>query len=177
MGISADGRTVVVANRMGQSASLLRLGEEVAVKHSVVIDGEATAVAVTPDGTRALVTKFAEHAVAVLDIEGDTLKYDPANDIAVGRRPYNVQITPNGKLALVASNGNNGFPDGHVDTVTVIDLEVFPPRAIDHVTVGDGPAGLAISPDGTLGRCRSSREARRPSKASCSTTRRAPSRC
>jgi DNA-binding beta-propeller fold protein YncE len=61
-----------------------------------------------------------------------------------------VQITPDGTLALVANNGNNGFPDGHTDTVTVVDLEANPPRAIDHVTVGDGPEGLAISPDGKL---------------------------
>ena len=31
-----------------------------------------------------------------------------------------------------------------------MDLEASPPRTIDHVTVGDAPEGLAISPDGTL---------------------------
>ncbi|MFP6856317.1 MAG: hypothetical protein VCA73_03515 [Roseibacillus sp.] len=34
--------------------------------------------------------------------------------------------------------------------MSVIDLEADPPRAIDHITVGDGPEGLAISPDGKL---------------------------
>jgi len=32
----------------------------------------------------------------------------------------------------------------------VIDLEANPPRVIDHVTVGDSPEGLAISPKGDL---------------------------
>ncbi len=150
MGISADGKTVVVANRKGKSVSLLRLEEKAEITHTIEIEGEAAAVAVMPDGKRALVTKFAEHAVAIIDIDGNNLKYDIKNDVAVGRWPYNVQITPNGKIALVANNGNNGFPDGHADTVTVIDLEANPPRAIDHVTVGDGPEGLAISPDGKL---------------------------
>lgn len=148
LGMSEDGKSVVVANRKGRSATLLRLGDTLEAVHTVEIEGEAAAVAMTPDGRRALVTKFAEHAVAVLEVRDNQLHYDPDHDIAVGRWPYNVQITPNGKIALVANNGNNGFPDGHADTVTVVDLEASPPRAIDHVTVGDGPEGLAISPDG-----------------------------
>ena len=32
----------------------------------------------------------------------------------------------------------------------MIDLEADPPRVIDHVTVGDSPEGLAISPKGDL---------------------------
>jgi DNA-binding beta-propeller fold protein YncE len=50
----------------------------------------------------------------------------------------------------IFSEDSLGFPDGHADTVSVIDLEADPPRAIDHITVGDGPEGLAISPDGKL---------------------------
>ena len=46
--------------------------------------------------------------------------------------------------------GNGGSSDGNVDTVSVIDLEANPPRVIDHVTVGDSPEGLAISPNGDL---------------------------
>ncbi|MEO1842833.1 MAG: hypothetical protein ABGZ37_01005 [Akkermansiaceae bacterium] len=34
--------------------------------------------------------------------------------------------------------------------MSVIDLEADAPRAIDHITMGDGPEGLAISPDGKL---------------------------
>ncbi len=61
-----------------------------------------------------------------------------------------MSITPNGKLALTADNGNGGSSDGNVDTVSVIDLEANPIRVIDHVTVGDSPEGLAISPKGNL---------------------------
>ena len=43
---------------------------------------------------------------------------------------------------------NTGVSAGHADTITVIDATANPPRAIDHVTVGDGPEGFAISPDG-----------------------------
>jgi YVTN family beta-propeller protein len=39
---------------------------------------------------------------------------------------------------------------GNADTVSVIDLTARPPHVIDSVSVGDGPEGLAISPDGRL---------------------------
>jgi DNA-binding beta-propeller fold protein YncE len=64
--------------------------------------------------------------------------------------PYNVDIVPNGKIALVANNGAAGAADGNVDTVSIIDLDQNPPRVIDHVVVGDAPEGLAISPKGDL---------------------------
>ena len=43
--------------------------------------------------------------------------------MTVGLWPYNVDVTPDGKLALTADNGNSGAADGQVDTVSVIDLE------------------------------------------------------
>jgi YVTN family beta-propeller protein len=68
----------------------------------------------------------------------------------VGLWPYNIGVTPNGKLAIAANNGNSGAADGQVDTVSVIDLETNPPRVIDHVVVGDGPEGFVISPTGKI---------------------------
>src|SRR5207247_1784110 len=71
-------------------------------------------------------------------------------DMPAGLWPYNIDITPNGTLDLTADNGNGGASDGHVDTVSVIDLEANPPRVIDRVVVGDAPEGLAISPTGEI---------------------------
>ena len=102
-----------------------------------------------PDGKRALAAKFPEHKVALLAIDGQTVTYD-GKDIPVGLWPYNVAITPDGALALTADNGAMGASDGHVDTVSVIDLEAEPPRVIDKVVVGDAPEGLAISPTGEI---------------------------
>ena len=59
-------------------------------------------------------------------------------------------VTPNGKIALTSDNGGAGSSDGSVDTTSVIDLEANPPRIIDRVVVGDGPEGLAMSPNGDL---------------------------
>jgi DNA-binding beta-propeller fold protein YncE len=59
-------------------------------------------------------------------------------------------VTPDGRLAMSADNGNAGAADGNVDTVSVIDLQAAPPRVVDKVVVGDSPEGFAISPTGRL---------------------------
>jgi len=64
--------------------------------------------------------------------------------------PYNIGLTADGKIGIMSDNGNVGAPDGHIDTVSVFDLESNPPRVIDRVVVGDAPEGFAISPKGDL---------------------------
>jgi DNA-binding beta-propeller fold protein YncE len=103
----------------------------------------------TPDGKRALAVKFSGHKVALLNVDGEKVSYSKV-DLPVGLWPYNLDVTPDGRLALSADNGNAGAADGNVDTVSVIDLEASPPRVIDKVVVGDGPEGFAISPTGKL---------------------------
>ncbi|MGH7117323.1 MAG: YncE family protein [Stellaceae bacterium] len=87
--------------------------------------------------------------MALLTIDGGKLTYTK-RDLPTGIFPYNVAVTPDGKLALTADNGGGGSSDGNIDTVGVIDLAANPPRVIDHVVVGDSPEGLAISPKGDL---------------------------
>jgi DNA-binding beta-propeller fold protein YncE len=67
--------------------------------------------------------------------------------------PTNLQITPDGKLGLVANSVVNvrdgatwkAVPD---DKLFVIDLTASPPKLIDTVTVGKQPSGIAISHQG-----------------------------
>jgi DNA-binding beta-propeller fold protein YncE len=151
LAINNAGTMALVTNRDDGTVSVLSInGKDVKVTDTVSVgaagDGVA-AVAITPDGKRALVAKPAVNKVALVSINGDKVTYDK-RDLPVGIFPYNVVIAPNGKLALTADNGNNGSSDGNVDTVSVIDLEANPIRVIDHVTVGDSTEGLAISPDG-----------------------------
>jgi DNA-binding beta-propeller fold protein YncE len=110
---------------------------------------QVASVAITRDGKWALVTKFPGHKIAVLKIDGQKVTYDKY-DMPVGLWPYNIDVTPDGKIAISADNGNAGGSDGHVDTVSVIDLEATPPRVIDRVVVGDAPEGFAISPTGAI---------------------------
>src|SRR5215510_9437553 len=69
--------------------------------------------------------------------------------------PTNLQITPDGKLGLVANSVNHvqegnawkAVPD---DKLYVIDLTADPPKLIDTVAVGRQPSGLSISKKGDL---------------------------
>jgi len=164
MAINKTGTLALVANRADDTVGVLLIdGKTVKLVDTVSVASPAaaagapptppatpSAVAITPDGKRALVVKSGANRVALLDIDGQKVSYakvDGKNyDMATGLNPLNVQVTPDGKLAIV--NNIGGGQDGQVDTVGVIDLEANPPRVVDQVVVGDGPEGLAMSPTG-----------------------------
>jgi len=150
MSINRAGNLALVANRNDNSISVLRIaGKKVTLIDTVPMGEQVSHVRFTPDGKRAVAAKFPGHKIALLDVNGEKVTYNKV-DVTAGLWPYNVDVTPDGKLAISADNGNAGAADGHVDTVTVIDLEANPPRAIDKVVVGDAPEGFAISPTGKL---------------------------
>jgi DNA-binding beta-propeller fold protein YncE len=153
MAIAPKGDIALAANRAGGSISVLSIkGKEVKVVDTVeigVAGDQVSAVAITPDGRRALAVKAAANKVALLSIDGEKVTYDK-RDLPPGIYPYNIAVTPNGKMAITADNGAGGGSDGNVDAVSIIDLEADPPRIIDHVVIGDAPEGLAMSPKGDL---------------------------
>jgi len=153
MAISPKGDLALVANRADGTISVLSIrGKEVLVLDTVTVGAgtdQVSAIAITPDGKQALAVKSAANKVALLSIDGQKVTYGK-RDLPAGIFPYNIAVTPDGKLALTADTGNGGSSDGNVDTVSVIDLEADPSRVIDHVTVGDSPEGLGISPKGDL---------------------------
>lgn len=150
MSINRAGNLALIANRADNSISVLRIsGKQVQLIDTVPIGEQVSHVVFTPDGKRALAAKFPGHKIALLQVDGGKVIYTKT-DMPVGLWPYNVDVTPDGKLAITADNGNSGAADGHIDTVSVIDLEATPSRVIDRVVVGDAPEGLAISPTGKL---------------------------
>ena len=150
LAINRAGTLALVANRADKSISVLSInGNDVKLVDTVAMGDEVASVAFTPDGKRALATKFAAHKIALLTIEGQKAT-NAKHDMPVGLWPYNIDVTPDGKIGISADNGNSGAPDGHIDTVSIIDLEQQPPRVIDRVVVGDAPEGFAISPKGDV---------------------------
>ena len=90
-------------------------------------------------GRQDLAVATAAHVFSIADVGGATVSI-----LNAGAR-----LKPAG-MELSADNGNGGRSDGNADTVTVIDLEANPPRAVDKIVVGDSPEGFAISPTGKL---------------------------
>jgi DNA-binding beta-propeller fold protein YncE len=150
LSINRAGNLALIANRTDNSISVLRIsGKKVELIDTVAIGEQVAHVRFTPDGKRAVAGKFPGHKIAMLDVNGEKVTYGKV-DVPTGLWPYNFDLTPDGKLALVADNGAAGNADGNVDTVTVVDIEANPPRVIDKVVVGDAPEGFAISPTGKL---------------------------
>jgi DNA-binding beta-propeller fold protein YncE len=148
--ISKKGDLALVTNRADNSITVLTIsGKDVKVTDTIAMGDSVAHVAISPDGTKALAIKPVVNKVAFLKVDGQKVVYEKY-DMPTGVFPYNVDIVPNGQIALVANNGAAGSADGNVDTVSVIDLDQNPPRVIDHVVVGDAPEGLAISPKGDL---------------------------
>jgi DNA-binding beta-propeller fold protein YncE len=150
MALSPDGQIALVCNRAGNSISVLRIdGMNVKNVSTVDIGDMVTHVAFTPDGNKALFNRYEKASIGILNVRG-TEVISAGVDIPVGRYPYSFAITPDGTLALVPNMGSTGRSDGHMGSLTVIDLSLDPPRVIDTVTVGDTPEGIAVSPDGSL---------------------------
>jgi DNA-binding beta-propeller fold protein YncE len=148
--INAAGNLALVANRDDKSISVLKIeGTQVKLTETVPMGDSVAHVVFTPDGKRALAIKPLANKVSLLDVSGDKVTYNKL-DLPTYIFPYNVAVTPDGKLALTADNGAAGGSDGSVDLVSVVDLEADPPRVIDRVVVGDGPEGLAVSPKGDV---------------------------
>lgn len=148
--ISKKGDLALVTNRADNSITVLTIsGKDVKVTDTIAMGDSVAHVAISADGTKALTVKPVVNKVAFLKIDGQKVAYEKY-DMPTGVFPYNVDIVPNGTIALVANNGAAGSADGNADTMSVIDLNQNPPRVIDHVVVGDAPEGLAISPKGDL---------------------------
>ncbi|HVH82094.1 MAG TPA: hypothetical protein VM782_22035, partial [Stellaceae bacterium] len=154
LAISPDGKWALVCNRDDGTISVLSItGKEVKVADTVTVGAAAdkvSAVAISPDAKTALAVKPGTDKVAVLTIDNGKVAYDAKNDLPANNYPYNVAITPDGQIGLVANTGGGGSSDGSADTVSVIDMTAKPIHIIDHITVGDSPEGLAISPKGNI---------------------------
>lgn len=147
LAIARSGKLALIANRAGKSVSVLSIdGTTVRAVAEVPIEEEVAAVAITPDGKRAFVVKNFSNRIGVLATDGEKVSYDKALDMPAGYTPYNVEVTPDGRYALSINQG--GGLSGNIDTVVTIDAAASPPRVIDQGAVGDGPEGMAISPNG-----------------------------
>lgn len=148
--INRAGTLALVANRAEGTISVYRIhGHDVTPAGKIEIgpvSSEVSHAAFTPDGRHALVTRFGDHSVNVLRIEGDKVT-KTEREITTGVRPYGLTVTPDGKWALVA---NIGRSTGDADTVSLIDLRREPYRIVDTISVGQTPEGITAAPDSRL---------------------------
>ncbi len=129
--LALHGDRLVTANSDSGSVTLVDVAAG-AVLAEIAVGNDPRTVAITPDGTIALVALRGDHSLAVVDLEGMAL----AATIPVGHMPYGV--VTDGRRAYVSCFGE--------DRVAVVDLaagEVFA-----RLDVPDSPSGLALDETG-----------------------------
>ena len=148
--INRQGNLALVANRGDGTVSVFTIsGKTVSGLGKIAVgpaNGGPSHVAITPDGKMALVTRDGDSYISVLSIDGPKVEYTK-RDLAAGLRPYGLDISKNGAVAVVANIGR-GLGDN--DSVSVIDLKARPPRVVETISVDQTPEGIKLSPDGTL---------------------------
>jgi DNA-binding beta-propeller fold protein YncE len=146
--INPAGTLALVANRNEGTVSIFTIAGTTLTAAGKIDFGEAKAgpsgIAFTPDGNTALVTRDGDHKISVLSVDGTTVT-DTKRVMTGGFRPYAVQVSPKGDIAVV---GNQGANAGDIMPVNVIDLKGKAPRIVRTVDVGQYVEGLAFSPDG-----------------------------
>ncbi len=148
MSINRPGTLALVANRNDGTVSIFTISGKSLTAAGKIDFGNPksgpSSVALSPDGKMALVTRDGDHKISVLSVEGNKVE-DTKRVLTGGFRPYAIQISPKGDVAVV---GNQGGNTGDIDTITVIDLKGKAPRIVHTLDVGQIVEGLAFSDDG-----------------------------
>ena len=126
----------------------VRLAEQVKVG-----DKRLSGIAFTHDGKAAIVAQRDENGAAVLAIDGGKITLTNEK-ISTGVTPYAVDVSSDGKWAVIGNTGVDsmlglqGRTFGDADIVTLVDTSQRPFRAVQQISVPSTPEGVAISPDG-----------------------------
>jgi DNA-binding beta-propeller fold protein YncE len=146
--INKAGTLALVANREEGTVSVFTIsGTTLTPAGKVTVGGEKSgpsSVMFDSDGKTALVTRDNDNRISILTIDGNKVELSK-REIAAGLRPYGLDISAKGEVAVVANIGVGG---GDADTISVIDLKLDPPRVVNTYTVGQTPEGIKLSPDG-----------------------------
>ena len=135
--------------------SLLPIGSGFAATTDILV-GIDEKIAFGPDGQ--IIGSGGKDALVVVDVSQPAKPRIraslPLSNSVVGP-PTNLQITPDGKLGLLASSvitqeAGGKWSVAPDNKLFVVDLAANPPKLIDTVTVGSQPSGLAISRKGDL---------------------------
>jgi len=148
--INRQGTLALVANRGEGTVSVFTIQGKTVAPSSVVRIGDdkswPSQPAFTRDGRAALVSRDGDSFITVLTVDGTKVEHSK-RDMSAGMRPYGLDVSADGSIAVVA---NIGRGSGDNDTVSVIDLQAQPFRVVETVVVGQTPEGIALSPDGKL---------------------------
>jgi len=154
LAINRDGTLLLAAALDGTVKVLSISGKTVKMVGEVKVgEKRLSGIAFTHDGKHAIVAQRDENGAAVLTVDGTTVKLTNEK-ISTGVTPYAVDVSSDGKWAVIGNTGVQGMVGlvgrtaGDADIVTLVDVSQRPFRAAQQISVPSTPEGIAISPDG-----------------------------
>jgi len=146
--INPAGTLALVANYREGTVSIFTISGKTLTAAGKIDFGDPkagpAAISFTPDGKTALVTRDGDHRISILSVDGSNVT-DTKRIMTGGHRPYAVQVSPKGDIAVI---GNQGANAGDIMPVNIVDLKGKAPRIVNTVDVGQYVEGLAFSDDG-----------------------------
>jgi len=104
-------------------------------------------ISFTHDGKAAIVALRDENGAAVLSVDGGKVTLTKER-LSTGVNPYAVDVSSDGRWAVIGSTGIGGRIVDDADVVTLVDVSKRPFRSVQQISVPSTPEGVAISPDG-----------------------------
>jgi DNA-binding beta-propeller fold protein YncE len=154
LSINREGTLLLAAAHDGTVKVLAIDGKNVKLLDQVKVgEKRLSGISFTHDGKAAIVAQRDENGAAVLSIDGMSVKLT-TEKISTGVTPYAVDVSSDGKWAVIGNTGVTGMLGlvgrtvGDADVVTLVDVSKRPFRAVQQISVPSTPEGVAISPDG-----------------------------
>lgn len=154
LSINREGTLLLAAGHDGTVKVLGIDGKTVKLLDQVKVgEKRLSGISFTHDGKAAIVAQRDENGAAVLSIDGMAVKLTTER-ISTGVTPYAVDVSSDGKWAVIGNTGVSGMLGlvgrtvGDADVVTLVDVSQRPFRAVQQISVPSSPEGVAISPDG-----------------------------
>lgn len=147
LSINREGTLLLAAAHDGTVKVLTIEGKSVKLAGQVKVgDKRMSGISFTHDGRSAIVALRDENGAAVLAIDGTSVTLTTER-ISTGVNPYAIDISSDGKWAVIGNTGTGRTVDD-ADVVTLVDVSKRPFRAAQQISVSATPEGVAISPDG-----------------------------
>src|SRR5438067_3850598 len=154
LAINRDGTLLLAAAHDGAVKVIAIEGKTLRMLRDVKVgEKRLSGISFTHDGKAAIVAQRDENGAAVLTVDGTTIKLTNEK-ISTGVTPYAVDISADGKWAVIGNTGVTGMVGlqgrtvGDADVVTLVDVSKRPFRGVQQISVPSTPEGVAISPDG-----------------------------
>ncbi|WP_186776411.1 beta-propeller fold lactonase family protein [Rubripirellula reticaptiva] len=138
LAISLDGKWIVTANETSNSASLIRVADQLLVDEIAIGDHPAN-ITFTPDGQLVLVTSDWSGTMHVLRIDDGQEKLRVQKAVSIGKLPCGIAVSPDSSTAYV----------GLVASAEIAEVDLVSGSVRRKFATGNWPRYLTLNHDGT----------------------------